>query len=209
MAKKRSKHRARGLVRFVPTLLITAAILLSYTAWLVLEQPGKSEQYAVWSSYLNLADHGDSHDLPGRPTLTVIKNRTLALGSDRGIIGRLSSFCSEVSHARRIDGLGASTFLSFLLMNLRVRTIERRFLLPGNYAIADHHETESTDFQKTFPNSYGYVVLSSVGFNAEHTEAYFYVEHICGLCGSGRYVLLQKTERGDWQIADEQYTWIS
>jgi hypothetical protein len=31
-----------------------------------------------------------------------------------------------------------------------------------------------------------------VGFNPSRTQAVFYIDHFCGLCGGGRYVLMEK-----------------
>lgn len=54
----------------------------------------------------------------------------------------------------------------------------------------------------------GYYVFSNVGFNLAGDQALFYVDHICGLCGGGRYVLMQKVD-GTWKVVEEDWTWIS
>jgi hypothetical protein len=54
----------------------------------------------------------------------------------------------------------------------------------------------------------GLIVLSGVGFNPSHSQAMFYIDHFCGLCGGGRYVLLEKVD-GVWHVRDEHYVWIS
>jgi len=74
--------------------------------------------------------------------------------------------------------------------------------------LAAASEIISGDFQKRFPNNLGYIVLSAVGFNRDQTQAVFYIDHFCGLCGGGRYVLMEKVN-GSWQVRDEHYTWIS
>jgi len=54
----------------------------------------------------------------------------------------------------------------------------------------------------------GLVVLSGVGFNLSQSQAVFYINHFCGLCGGGRYVLMEKVD-GVWRVRDEHYVWIS
>jgi hypothetical protein len=58
------------------------------------------------------------------------------------------------------------------------------------------------------PNSYGALTFSRVAFNRELTEAFFYTEHLCGLCGEGKFVYMRKTA-GKWAVADTAGRWIS
>lgn len=185
------------------------ASLCLYSAWLWSGQPDPNEQYVVWSSYLNQAHHGDSHDLPGGLILTAIQDRTLSLGSDINPVKRFFLIFFSALHDARTTTGSKSTFHSFLLMNFRARSLERRFSLEGSYSLVSEAVTQSPKFQEKFPNAYGYIVLSSVGFNRENSEAHFYIEHICGLCGSGRYVLMRKSDQGGWKLIEEQYSWVS
>ena len=66
----------------------------------------------------------------------------------------------------------------------------------------------SGEFQTRFPNNMGYIAVSQAGFNFSKTEAIFYLDHFCGLCGGGRYVFMRKTN-GIWKVVDEHYTWVS
>jgi hypothetical protein len=54
----------------------------------------------------------------------------------------------------------------------------------------------------------GFITLSGIGFDVSGTQAVFYIDHFCGLCGGGRYVLMEKVN-GAWHVREEQYTWIS
>jgi hypothetical protein len=54
----------------------------------------------------------------------------------------------------------------------------------------------------------GLVVLSGVGFNLSESQAVFYIKHFCGLCGGGRYMLMEKVD-AVWRVRDEHYVWIS
>ena len=82
-----------------------------------------------------------------------------------------------------------------MLANIGDTPIERQFQLLGIYEVASCKQTESLQCEEKFPNNYGHVVLSSVGFNIGRSEAFFYIEHICGLCGGGRYVLMREKQR--------------
>src|SRR5262249_46763205 len=48
-------------------------------------------------------------------------------------------------------------------------------------------------FYKRYPKSAGYIELSRVGFNRDHSQALQYIARTCGgLCGEGYYVILGK-----------------
>jgi len=97
------------------------------------------------------------------------------------------------------------------MANLLDVTLERRFQLPARYKLATEEEMKlypSEAFFARFPSGYGAMRFSRVAFNRELTEAFFYTEHLCGLCGEGQFVYMRKT--GDkWVVADTALTWIS
>jgi hypothetical protein len=54
-------------------------------------------------------------------------------------------------------------------------------------------------FYQHHPNSGGYVEVSAIGFNREHTVALVYVGNSCGgQCGDWTYHLLQRDRHGKW-----------
>jgi hypothetical protein len=55
----------------------------------------------------------------------------------------------------------------------------------------------SEAFFARFPSSYGALTFSRIAFNRDLTEAFFYTEHLCGLCGEGKFVYMRKTD-GKW-----------
>jgi len=63
-------------------------------------------------------------------------------------------------------------------------------------------------FEKRFPRNYGYHTFSRVGFNRELTEAVFYTEHMCALCGEGKYVFMRKLN-GKWTVLSTASRWVS
>jgi hypothetical protein len=57
-------------------------------------------------------------------------------------------------------------------------------------------------FRVRYPGAWGYVTLSQVGFNAQHTEAIVQVVQRCGtMCGSIEEMFLRK-ESGRWVVAE-------
>jgi hypothetical protein len=66
-----------------------------------------------------------------------------------------------------------------------------------------------SEFYKRYPDSYGIIYFSRVGFNDRLDQAFVYVQQSCqDTCGSGRYVLLGKTN-GKWHLLHETILWIS
>lgn len=110
----------------------------------------------------------------------------------------------------KFDQMARVTNYSFLVRNLFRTPVADRFRLPSraSVAIAQESEVESPDFYKHHPLAMGYITVSGVGFNTNRTQAMFYIDHFCGLCGGGRYVLMEKVN-GTWRVVEEHYTWIS
>jgi hypothetical protein len=112
-------------------------------------------------------------------------------------------------------GLSSSTRASFLIRNLLESPLRRPIEVPNRASVvfAFRHDIEllqhdPAEFEKRFPHNLGYIAMSGVGFNPSRTQAVFYIDHFCGLCGGGRYVLME-TVNGEWAVRDEHWTWIS
>jgi hypothetical protein len=89
----------------------------------------------------------------------------------------------------------------------------QRLTLSGPYRLADSgavavYGENGPRWEALFPQSMGYFMLSTVGFNADQTQALLQVDHLCGLCGHGGYVLLRKVN-GRWDVEAEAGAWIS
>jgi hypothetical protein len=66
-----------------------------------------------------------------------------------------------------------------------------------------------TKFFKKYPAAPGLIIVSRVGFNADHTQAFVYTGEACGtLCGQGEYVILAKRD-GSWVVSESTVVWIS
>jgi hypothetical protein len=173
-----------------------------------------SEQYRVLSAYIEPNLTGESHDLGDRNGLVVIGGRTTfsaqSLNSNK--FKQFVSLVASTGHARKnIPQLRRSLVFEFWAVNLYDETMDGRFELSARYEVATEQEMKlypSEAFFARFPSSYGALTFSRVAFNRDLTEAFFYTEHLCGLCGEGKFVYMRKTG-GKWVVADAASTWIS
>jgi hypothetical protein len=64
-------------------------------------------------------------------------------------------------------------------------------------------ELEWIAYYRRFPDSSGFIMLSRIGFNTEHTQALLYLGSRCGPgCGDIHFLLLEKTN-GTWTTKKE------
>jgi len=65
------------------------------------------------------------------------------------------------------------------------------------------------EFYKRYPDSGGLIALSRPGFNPAMNQAIVYISHNCNaLCGTGHYVLLEKSA-DRWKVVEQKMVWIS
>jgi hypothetical protein len=193
------RRTALLLIAFIAILMVGALTI----NWV--EQTRNAEQeYAVYSAYLSEGILNDPHDWSVGPSIQVVIQDTTKVGAN------LRWWLYPIDGRVGFDGLQTRTRISFIVRNLFRSRIQPNIRLPqrAKPILASPSEITSADFEKRFPNNLGYVVLSAVGFNRDQTQAVFYIDHFCGLCGGGRYVLMEKS-RGSWQVRDEHSTWIS
>jgi hypothetical protein len=173
-----------------------------------------SEEYRVLSAYIEPNLTGESHDLGSRDGLVVIDGRTTFSGQsvNSNKFRQYLPLIASTGHSRAtIRQLRRSLVFEFWAANLSDATLERRFQLPARYEVATEEEMKlypSEAFFARFPSSYGTLTFSRVAFNRDLTEAFLYTEHLCGLCGEGKFVYMRKTG-GKWVLADTASTWIS
>lgn len=159
----------------------------------------------MYSAYLSEGLLNDAHDWSvGGPVQVVVRDTTKVGGNLR--LRALYVLDSRV----HFDQLQTSTRASYLVRNLFQTRILPRFVLPSRATVtlASQSDCGSPEFQKKFSHNLGLIILSGVGFNFTRTQAVFYIDHFCGLCGGGRYVLMEKIN-GSWRVQGEHYTWIS
>ena len=199
-----SSNRVRRVFQRTIAGLIAVAFALAAFGWVERER-NKGAEYEVYSAYLSDGLLSDAHDWStGGPVQVVIADKTISGGNLR--------FPFTFLLDRRVNfvELQTSTRTSYLARNLFRTRIESKFTLPNRATarITSDAEYGSPAFQEKFPRNMGLVVFSGVGFNRSKTQAVFYINHFCGLCGGGRYVLMEKVN-GVWRLKDEHYIWIS
>lgn len=173
-----------------------------------------AEQYAVLSAYIEPNLTGESHDLGSREGVVVIAANTTfsqpMLNSNK--FRQYRSLVMSTAHAKvTIRQLSRPLVFEFWAANLTDVTLERKLQLPARYELATEEEMKVYPFEafyKRFPHSYGALTFSRIAFNRKLTEAFFYTEHLCGLCGDGKFVYMRKTA-GKWVVAGTASTWIS
>ena len=194
------RPRVLALLAFA-TVIIIGALTLNW----IERSRNAQEEYAVYSAYLSEGILNDAHDWSVGPSIQVVIEDSKRVGANLRLWW-VYPFDSRVA----FDQLQKTTHASFVVSNLFQTRMKPNIHLPrrAKPILASESEIRSADFQKKFPNNLGYIVLSAVGFNRDQTQAVFYIDHFCGLCGGGRYVLMEKSN-GTWQVRDERYTWIS
>jgi hypothetical protein len=105
------------------------------------------------------------------------------------------------------------TRTSFVVSNALASDIRAELHLPRGVdsvvlSRRELEQSQSSDFQQRFPHNLGYIAVSQPGFNFNKAEAILYIDHFCGLCGGGGYILMQKVS-GVWHVVDQHSTWMS
>ena len=209
----------KRLLRVLQWLLVAFAVadltvLVVHLALRANPDAADIEQYAVLSAYIEPGLSGYSHDLGNRKGLVVITARTTfsqpMINSNK--FKQYMSLVSSTRHAKStIHELKRSLVFEFWATNLWDVTLEPKFQLPARYELATDGEMKLYPYEaffRRFPDSYGASTFSRVAFNRDLTEAFFYTEHLCGLCGEGKFVYMRKTA-GKWAVVDAAGTWIS
>jgi hypothetical protein len=190
--------------------VLAVALVLALLALLAaLEQRRtQSEMGAVLSAYLSDEVLQNAHDWgSGRGIQMVVQREAQSPGNLRWrwfmLLDKRSRF-PESSRTSRF---------SFFLTNLFVTDVRPELHLPSGVTPVfvsrkELERTEAIDFQTRFPNNFGYIAVSHIGVNLGKSEAIFYIDHFCGLCGGGGYVVMRKVN-GQWRVADQHSTWVS
>lgn len=93
--------------------------------------------------------------------------------------------------------LNKSSFKLAVKINL-ITDLDLKAIFHGNWG-----ELQWINYYRRFPDSSGFVMLSRIGFNTQHTQALLYVGSRCGpRCGDIRFLLLEKAN-GTWTTKKE------
>lgn len=93
--------------------------------------------------------------------------------------------------------LNKASFKLPVKINL-ITDLDLKAIFHGNWG-----ELQWINYYRRFPDSGGFVMLSRVGFNTQHTQALLYVGSRCGpRCGDIHFLLLEKAN-GTWTTKKE------
>jgi len=201
-------------LRSRPKLLLAICALVFVSASLAVLLVGKSlsaraEQYSVYSAYIQDGLTGDSHSLGDRRGTVLIADHATMVSELNPSEQLRFTVASLLNLRRRTAPPPLSLILKLFFKNLQRHKLDTRFTISADYQLVDTVSLSSLNVYERFPRSYGHLTLSSVAFSFDQTEALFYTEHICGLCGGGEYVLMRKENDGKWSIANRYSTWVS
>jgi hypothetical protein len=190
------------------------ALLLLHLTLRPNSDAANTEQYAVLSAYIEPGLTYYSHDLGRDQGLVVVAARTTfsRTMANSNKFKQYMFLVLSTGHAKAtIHQLSQTLLFEFWATNLWDVTLKAKLQLPARYELATDGEVKlyaSEAFSRRFPGSYGALTFSRVAFNSDLTEAFFYTEHLCGLCGDGKFVYMRKNA-GKWVVVDSAGTWIS
>lgn len=186
-------------------------------------EPMKSEytanEYDVISAYVD----GVLANATGKRQIGKIVIFNMTSSGDADLLpdekGRAATWEKTAESLReKAPSLQQTTIDGFRRANVRQALLGRGFHFPVEYEIVDSAQLESVfkrnggdwpEFYNRHPGSQGVATLSQVGFNANATQALFYVSNRCGgLCGRGLYVVMEK-RNGRWLTSNEIEMWVS
>jgi hypothetical protein len=162
----------------------------------------EAEQYAVYSAYLSSEIRENAHDYGSGSGdfIVLIQEKTTTPWAGLPRLRRLKA---------DIPNLSDFTLANCIVRNATAESLTRDLRLPVQYELLPESDLQNFEsLQKRFPLHFGYVTLSRVGFNRDFSQALFYTDHFCGLCGGGGYVLMEKT-LGRWQMKAFLSAWVS
>jgi len=194
----------------LPVVLILAIPVVVVWAYIPSASRAEQEQYAVYSAFLSerVINQWVESNVPPASLHLVVESETRPHDPGLGWF-----FWRYAMLSKDMPSLRAASYIDFRLRDRDPRTLQSKFDLPCSYELISGDqlralERDAGSFAKRFPNSPGDLRLSSVGFNRDFTQALFYADWFCPLCGGGQFILMEKVG-GQWQVAAESSNWIS
>lgn len=186
-------------------LTVVAILCLTPAVMPVPQRAGgaSAEEYAVYSAVIPDL-FAESQDRS-----VVIEEQTI---TDRTYLDN-----DEQYFQRMFPTLGEGVAANYKLRNKIPARLKDSFDFKMRHVVVKEQELRRilkdagswNDFYKVYPTSVGFVYVSRVGFNSAMNQALVYIGHSCGgLCGTGNYVLLEKTA-DRWRVVKREMVWIS
>ena len=195
-------------------LLLTAILVLM--GYVVLPQTSgrkdaSAEEYAVYSAAIAKMFDGERVTKAGTKPL-VIRDVT-DIDTSAGVDWKPG----HEYFAKMFPALQDEVVRDYKVRNHEPLRLSDSLQLNFKYVLVDKKEIEKEligsvwwdEFDKKYPDSGGFIILSRPGFNAAMNQALVYIHHGCGpLCGRGRYMRLEKSVDG-WKVVQEETAWIA
>ena len=196
------------LLLTVATMVLLAQVVLPRTPS---QAEASAEEYAVYSAVIENMFAGDrvTFDTQAKIKLLVIQNHTSTTGDN--------SNQDDQYFRRMFPTLTEGVVKDYRARNNEPARLKDSFDLKVKHVLVDKQEIEKIfngggwweEFYKRYPDSGGLIIFSRAGFNAAMNQALVYIQHGCGgLCGTGHYVLLEKSVDG-WRVVKRNMVWIS
>jgi hypothetical protein len=202
-------QRGRYIKIVVRAAIVGGVLLVGIAVFFILEQRRtQAELSPVLSAYLSDEVLHNAHDWgSGRGIQIILQREAQHPGMWR------VRWSLPFDQRLRFPQAAFLTRTSFVVSNAVSTDIQAELHLPRGVrsVVVSRSELEhslSSDFQQRFPNNLGYIAVSQPGFNFAKTEAILYIDHFCGLCGGGSYILMRKVN-GIWRVVDQHSTWMS
>ena len=166
------------------------------------------EDYAVYAALLN--------DLYGGKAIALEREVAGCTGIGSNKEGENAWQKSLDGLSQKLPKLSAKTIADFKSRSRLCRTLDAKFnasvtLLSKQerraiFAGKDTRKAWAT-FYKKFPGSAGYIIVSSIGFNEDRSQALVDLTNKCGdKCGAEQFVLLTKVN-GEWRASARHKLW--
>jgi hypothetical protein len=166
-----------------------------------------ANEYSVYSAAIEEFSRGRD------ARTVVISDRTEDLSDPRGVTGEWVRRCEAL-----VPETEESMVTSFRGRNGQPLELTRSFTLRGDYVLASPADLKSIPSDRMrlegmgakYPDAFGVVGLSRVGFNAGMNKAVVYISRgHCGLgCGEGACMFLVR-EDCEWKVKDKGGVWVS
>lgn len=149
----------------------------------------------------------------------VIKLMTVKIEDDTYQDNYIDNFIKKSKD--RGTKLDVELYEDFKNKNSHYYILQNKFSVPQNIVLLSKTERDKIftkkgpffdgwfEFYNKYPDSPGYIGLSRVGFNTDHTYAIVYFSLlVASLIGHGYLILLSK-EKGKWSVKKRAMLWIS
>jgi len=198
------------LLQIVSAILILASLGSASS----FQGEASAEEYAVYCAVITNMFAGDrvTFDTQSKIKVLVIEDQT-----STDLTASLDSDQDGQSFKRIFPTLAEGVVNDYRVKNKEPALLKDSFDLKLKHVLVQKQEIEKVfndggwwqEFYKRYPDSGGFIILSRVGFNAGMNQALVYIQHGCGgLCGTGHYVLLEKSLDG-WKVSKRSMVWIS